>query len=57
MASTQSWFVANAGSDKQQNDFSVAHTRIMLELKTLKLENPEYFAGDLFIRKHVAAFA
>lgn len=29
----------------------------MLELKTLKLDTPEFFAGDLFIRKNVAGLA
>jgi hypothetical protein len=57
MAAVKAWFIANAGSERFNDLLTIFDMRIKLEKKTLKLENPEYFEGDLFIKKFVAAMS
>jgi hypothetical protein len=57
MASCQSFFIAHAGSKEYQDVFSLCHVKSTLEKTNLKLDNPEFFEGDLLISKCVAGLA
>ncbi|KAJ9107756.1 hypothetical protein QFC20_003701 [Naganishia adeliensis] len=57
LAVIHSFYVANAGSTHYQDVFSIIHTRIGLKRKTMKLDLPDYYEGDLYIKLHVAALS
>lgn len=52
-----SFYVANAGSKKYQDRFSIHQTRVGLGRQTMKLDTPDFHEGELYTKLHVAALA